>query len=166
MRYGIFILMSILLLMPGCNQIKMADYSGFTNIDSNGMPTGFQYEFSPSFVDSTFDYSGEYDVVIAVRFTNSCPSQQVIFNIEEFSLEQELPDSLTLEIPLFGTDGLPLGQKYYGVSEVTDTIRKGFRVPEGYSLSLSSPLPTAATSGIKAVGLVLINRKREVLLFR
>lgn len=165
MKYSSFLLAAMIIMLPGCSQIKTADYSGFTNIGNEGMPTDWVYEFSPFSPDSTLNLSGVYDVVITVRYTNNCPSQSVIFNIEQFSLIQDQPDSVRIEIPLFDDEGTPLGKSRYGINEMTDTIRRGYRIPEGYTLSLSSPLPTEATAGIKSVGLVLANQTRAKYLF-
>ena len=151
------IVAACILMMPGCSQINVADYSGFTNIPPDGMPTNWEYEFSPQTFDSTISLPGSYDVVIAVRYTNRCPSRSVIFNIEELSLIHEIPDSATVEIPLFDEEGNPLGQSRYGVNETVYTLRKNYKLPEGYILSLSSPLPEEATVGIKSVGLLFVN---------
>lgn len=166
MRNALIFLASILCMMPGCSQLTVADYSGFTNIDTDGMPTGWEYEFSPFSSDSVSPLTGSYDVIIAVRYTNNCPSQSVIFNIEQFSLSHIQPDSLTIEIPLFDKDGIALGKSRYGINEITDTIRRDYSVPEGYTLSLSSPLPQASTTGIKSIGLILADPSRNKLQFR
>ena len=167
MKNPMALLAGLLLIMtPGCSYIKVADYSGFCNIGEDGMLQGWEYELSPTEGDSTLDLSGTYDVVIAVRYTNSCPSQSVIFNIEEFSLAQERPDSVTITIPLFDGDGEPVGRSRFGIIETSDTIRRDFRVPDGYSLSLSTPLPSSATVGIKAVGMVLVDRSQKKPLFK
>lgn len=166
MRIHFALLTSLLFLLSGCSQINVADYSGFTNIPPDGIPTNWEYELSPEYPDSILDLTKLYDVVIAVRYTPTCPSQSVIFNIEEFSLSHEYPDSTTVELTLFDNDGQPLGKSRYGIFEVTDTIRRGYRLPPGYSLSLSSPLPSASTTGIKAVGLVLADQNRPKQFFK
>ena len=150
----------MIVMMPGCSYINMADYSGFTNIPPEGMPTGWEYEFSPEASDSTISLKGRYDLAIAVRYTNHCPSASVIFNIEELSLVHEKPDSTVVEIPLFDIEGQAIGQSRFGVNETLYILRKGFTPPEGYVLSLSSPLPSEATTGIKAVGIVLVNEDK------
>lgn len=152
---GAVVATGILSMMPGCGPISVADYSGFVNIPSEGMPTGWEYEFSPEASDSGIKLTGNYDVIIAVRYTNQCPSKSVILNIEELSLAHEKPDSATVEIQLFDNDGLPLGKSRYGVNETFYTLRKDYKVPEGYVISISSPLSTEATAGVKAVGLLL-----------
>lgn len=164
-RSSFLYLAAMIIGLSGCSQIKTADYSGFTNIGIEGMPTDWVYEFSPFSPDSTLNLPGVYDVVIAVRYTNNCPSQSVIFNIEQFSLAHEHPDSSRVEIPLFDKEGTALGKNRYGINEITDTIRRGYRIPEGYTLSLSSPLPTESTAGIQSVGLVIVDQTREKYLF-
>lgn len=166
MRRRFRFLAALLLLMPGCSYINTADYSGFISIGPEGMPQGWEFEFSPTAADSTLSLTPLYDVVVAVRYTNNCPSQSVILNIEEYSLIRETPDSLTIELPLFSSDGIPLGKSRYGINEVTDTIHRGYRIEEGYTLSMSSPLPRAATAGVQAVGLILVDQSRPKQLNR
>ncbi len=83
------------------------------------------------------------------------PVKSVILNLEEFSLSHSKPDSLQASIRLFDNEGKPLGHGSYGVYEMADTIRRGISIPEGYSISVSSPLPMNSTAGINAVGVVL-----------
>lgn len=163
MKRYISILFGMLLIMPGCSHINVADYSGFANIPPEGMARDWAFEFSPFVDDSTLSTSVPYDVVIAVRYTNNCPSGSVVFNIEEFSLHHEHPDSSTVRLQLFDDDGFPVGRIRYGINEVSDTIRRGYRIPEGYTLTLSSPLPTDATAGIRSVGLVLSDPSKPQL---
>ncbi len=160
MKATLSLLAGLLLMMPGCSQINVADYSGFTNIPPSGMPTGWEYELAPEAVDSVLDLSKLYDVVLSVRYTASCPSKNIIFNIEEFSMAHERPDSSKVELQLFDKDGQPEGHSRYGIIEITDTIRKDYHIPAGYSFSLSSPLPQEATRGIKAVGLILVDKDK------
>lgn len=158
-KYFIAILLSFIL--PGCGHIKVADYSGFTAIGPNGMLTGWEYEFCPQESDTLLDLSIPYDVIVAVRYTNRCASRSVILNIEEFSLKHEHPDSIVVDIPLFDEEGYPLGQGNYGIFEVTDTLRKAYLIPEGFSLSVSTPLPSSTTVGIRAIGLILSDPRRQ-----
>lgn len=156
----------LLVLMQGCSPFNVADYSDFTPIGPDGIPTDWEYEFSPSQTDSLLDLSGKYDVIIALRYTNLCPSKSVVLNIEEFSLMHEHPDTLKTEITLFDELGNPLGQVHYGIFEITDTLKRDYRLPDGYTLSVSSPLPASATAGVRAIGLILNDRERQQILFR
>lgn len=143
----------------------MTDYSYFMNIHPDGITSGWENELIPESVDSILDLSKLYDVVIELRYTNECPSKSVIFNIEEFSLSHERPDSTEMEFKLFDDEGQPTGRSRYGIFEITDTLRKAYRIPPGYSLSLSSSLPRSSTKGIKAVGLILVDHNKPPKFF-
>lgn len=160
MRTLLSFLISLTLVASGCNRINIADYSTYVGMPTDGMPTDMNFELAPESIDTILDLTKPYDVIVAVRYTNSCPSKNVIFNIEEFSLNQECPDSLRMELSLFNNEGRPIGKNMYGIIEITDTLHKDFRIPQGYSFSLSSPLPPSSTIGIKAIGLIFVDHNK------
>lgn len=148
-------LLSITIACGSCTKDSSAAYSQFVHIAETGIPEGWEYEFNPLPTDSTLLPDTSFDEIIVVRYTNSFSSKSVILNIEEVSLEHERPDSLEIKLSLFSNKGRPLGKGNYGIYEVSDTIRKGIKIPEGYSVSVSSPLPGESTVGIKAIGIIL-----------
>ncbi|MBD5298357.1 MAG: gliding motility lipoprotein GldH [Bacteroides sp.] len=149
------ILFAFPVAIPGCDEKSAPEYSGFEHIPAQGIPLGWEFEFNPLAEDSVTLLSGTHDVAVAIRYTNRCKARDVIINVEEISLLHDNPDSLTVTIPLFDKYGEPVGKGNFGIYEVTDTIRRGMRVPEGYTISLSSPLPDSVTSGINAIGVIV-----------
>lgn len=138
-----------------CVEIPEAHFSRFADIPEEGVPQGWEFVFNPTESDSAGVISGPHDIVVATRYTKECPSRSIILRIEEFSLAHTTPDTATVEIPLFDDEGNPLGRGIYGIYEISDTIRKGITVADGYSVALSSPLPAEETRGIKALGIVV-----------
>lgn len=142
-------------LVIACSQFSPVKYSHFENIGYDGLPEHMALDFSPIPNDSDNLSSEKFDAVLILRYTNKCPSRNVILNIEEFSLAHSIPDSMQTSVALFDPDGNPLGRGNYGVFEIADTLHKRISIPEGYTISVSSPLPQSATKGINAIGIVL-----------
>lgn len=141
--------------LRGCGDIRTPDYSEYTHIPPEGIPQGWEFEFNPIGSDSASLVDGRHEVVVALRYTNRSRTRNLILNVEEMSLWHETPDTLTLTIPLFDSNGRPLGKGNYGVYEIADTIRKNMKVPPGYSIALSSPLSDSVTSGISDIGVIV-----------
>lgn len=138
-----------------CDRLPVVDYSDFIDFPPSGIPQNWEYDFNVTAKDSAEIISGRHDAVFVVRYTAKCPSRSIILNLEEVSLAHEQPDTTKLELQLFDKDGMPLGKGSYGVYEIADTLHKGIVIPDGYTLSISSPLPDEKTVGIKSIGLVL-----------
>lgn len=151
----VLLLVSVSLALCSCKRWTGVEYSEFVDIPSSGIPQICVYDFSPEFEDSVCREVLPNFLVLSVRYTVNCPSRSIILDIEEMSLTHTIPDSTTVELPLFDEEGKPLGKGNYGIYEVNDTIRKNMKVPEGYTVSVSSPLPPEKTKGIRAVGIIL-----------
>lgn len=151
--FSIVFLLSLASL--SCDRLPSVRYSDFAVFPESGIPQNWQFDFNTAANDSSSFSPGKYNAVIVVRYTPECPSQSLILNLEEISLSHEAPDSTTFEIRLFDKEGKPLGKGAYGLYEISDTLHRGFSVPDGYILSFHSPLPEEKTVGIKAVGLVI-----------
>lgn len=75
--------------------------------------------------------------------------------MESISLEHTAPDSARLTIPLLSKGGHPVGNGNLGIYETADTVARAIRIPEGFVVSLSSPLPSEQTAGIIDIGIKL-----------
>lgn len=152
-----FVLCFAILFLSGCREaaIPKVAYSGFVDMPAEGIPTNWVYEFNATESDSLDVISGTHNVVIIVRYTYDCPSKDLVLYLEETSLAQEKPDSATLKLNLFNGEGRRVGKGGYGIFEIADTIRRNERINDGYTVSVSSPLPENQTSGIKAIGIVV-----------
>lgn len=155
------------LILTACGHLTPVVYSEFANIGEDGMLSNWAYTFYPVPFDSTDINTGQFDLILLVRYTNRCTSKSVILDVESFSATQSTPDSLRVEIPLFDSEGTPLGKGNFGMFETADTIASGIYIPDGYTISLSSPLPDEKTSGVIDVGVKLSRTgKKELNLFK
>lgn len=142
-------------VLSACGKMTPVVYSEFANINGDGIPQDWEYTFCPVPFDSTEIESGRFDLIAVVRYTNSCASKSVILDVESLSLEHSQPDSAQVTIPLFTADGVPTGKGNWGILEVSDTLSRGISIPEGFVVSLASPLDEEATKGILDIGLKL-----------
>lgn len=141
--------------LQSCMENGGVEYSSFVDIGNDGIPPGWEYEFTPIPADSSSIGKIQYDVILVVRYSTECSSKDMLLDIEEFSLEQAQPDSISVKIPLFNSANEPLGKGIYSIYETSDTIMRKKMIPEGYSLSISSHVAQEETKGIKAIGVVL-----------
>lgn len=149
------------LMTTACGKLTPTVYSEFADIEGDGIPQNWEYTFSPVPFDSAEIAAGRFDMAIVVRYSNRCTSKSVIFDVESISLEHAKPDSVRITIPLFATDGTPLGKGNWGVYETADTLAKDIKLAEGYVVSLSSPLDKDATKGILDIGIKLSRSGQE-----
>lgn len=145
-------------LPSGCENLDKIDYSDFADIPQSGIPQYWKYDFVTTEKDSAQTISGVHDAVIAVRYTNECKSRSVFLDIEEYENGNDTSDTLRIEIPLFDDAGKALGKGIYGIYEVSDTIRRNFKVNDGYIMSVSTPMKESSTAGIKSIGFILSRR--------
>ncbi|MBD5358284.1 MAG: gliding motility lipoprotein GldH [Bacteroides sp.] len=136
-------------------------YSEFADVSEEGIDPNMGYTFNPVPFDSTDMISGRFDVIILVRYANTCASKSVIFDVESISLAQDQPDSVRVEIPLFDNDGIPYGKGNLGVFETSMLLATDMIVPEGYEISLATPLQTGETKGIIDIGIKLVRSGKK-----
>lgn len=146
---------SFVALASSCTRSIPAAYSEFADIPESGIPLDAEYEFTPVPLDSTEVGNGRFDLILVVRYSNRLKARSVILNVEEISLDDMSPDSTSVDLALFGDDGRPLGLGNYGIYEISDTLRRNISIPEGYSVTISSPMLPESTTGIKSLGLIL-----------
>ena len=153
--WTVFSTLSFSLFFSSCLQNAGVEYSRFTEIGEDGIPEDWEYEFSPVPSDSSSIDKTLYDLILVVRYSSLTESKDAMFDIEEFSLQQEIPDTTSVKVSLFNEENKPLGKGNYAIYEIADTLRHGIKIPQGYTISVSSPLPQDETLGIRAIGVVL-----------
>lgn len=151
----VIIIPLLALLNVSCLDTENIVYSEFMNIGEEGIPEDWEYEFLPFPSDSSLAVDGRFDLILAVRYTEECKAREVVMDIEEFSLKQERPDTIGAALQLFNEFEEPLGKGIYSIYEITDTIRRNFKIEDGYSVSVSSPVAPDKTKGIRAIGVIL-----------
>ena len=151
----VFSITALSFITVSCLENAGVEYSTFVQTGEAGIPEGWEYEFSPVPADSASIGSVPYDLILVVRYGSSCKLKELPLNLEEFSLSHEKPDSLKVNIGLFDNNDEPIGRGNYSIYETSDTLRRGVIIPEGYTISVSSPLRDNETEGIHAIGIIL-----------
>lgn len=147
----------MMVTLAACVYLPTVHYSQFVSIPAEGMPKDWQFTFSPADSIDSIARQIPVNVIVAVRYAGRCRARNIVLNVEEMALDFEHPDSSAISLQLFTDDGRPLGRGVYGVYEISDTLRRNFIIPEGYFISISSPLPTDMTRGINDLGIVVGN---------
>lgn len=153
--WTVFSTLLFTLLVSSCLQNAGVEYSSFMATGESGIPDNWEYEFSPVPADSASIGNIPYDLILVVRYSASTKSKDIIFDIEEFSLQQEMPDTTSVKVSLFNEGNKPVGKGSFAIYEIADTLRRGMKIPQGYTISVSSPLPKEETIGIRSIGIVL-----------
>ncbi len=148
-------------ILSACAEITPVEFSHFDNFGSRGIPDGWVYDFNPVPADSADMGRALYDVVLTVRFNSRTSSRNLVLDVEEVSLEKMEPVNSRINLTLFSDEGKPLGTGNLGLFEISDTLHRAVPVYEGYSVAVSSPLPSSETVGINAVGVSLVRSGRK-----
>lgn len=155
------------IIMAACSFLPSVFFSRFVSIGPDGMPTDWQYVFSPTDSLDSAALSSNVDVILALRYSPDCKVRHITLSVEEISLESEQPDTVEVSFDLFSSKGRPLGRGVYGIYEITDTIRRDAPLPQGYVISVSSRLPRGVTAGIKQLGVVVAQPpEKQITLFK
>lgn len=149
--------------LSACDDITPVEYAAFENFPPSGIPPLWTGEFRPIPRDSDDISSARYDLVMTVRYNSRCRSRCLVIDAEEISLENMEPLDSRHQIELFDINGNPAGTGNLGLYEVSDTLHSAWRLPEGYSISLSTPLSPEDTEGINAIGIRLVRAGRASL---
>lgn len=158
MKIAPLFLIGCLSLLTACSGHDVVCFSHFYEFTPDGIPTDFEYLFSPLCPDTAVTAARPVDKVLVVRYNINCRSKSIILNFEETSLVGDSISSFSKEVRLFDDTGHPLGRGNYGIFELSDTLSRDITLPPGYTLTVSSPLPKKSTSGVEAIGLVISHR--------
>ncbi len=153
----VIVLAAVALCVCSCRKDPIPVYSSHVNFDSSGWDPLRALEFQPYPVDSLIDKNG-YDVIIYLRYNRRSKLAELPVEIEEVALEGELADvprESVRYIKLADEDKNPRGKYSHGIYEIVDTIARDFKIPDGYTLTLSHSLPQGNTSGLMSLGIVM-----------
>lgn len=152
---GVVIFLFMSFGFSACGRLGGVEYSGFEDIGPEGWQPERCLEFSPWPLDSLRAVNTRYDVILCVRYSGRCRLKALPVEIETVSLQGSKPDTLQLSVPLYSAFGVRQGKGPYDVYEIMDTIARDFRLPQGYTVTLSNPLDAVSTRGITNLGIIL-----------
>lgn len=142
--------------LTGCDRLPSgAIGSEMAVVPSRGWYPDAPVEFTPVTYDTVSPPAPPYELVIHVRYLRSCPERELRLAVQEMSLAEGYRPADTITIPLAGADGKPVGRGGYNIFETCDTLRSGFTLPEGYTVTLA---PVSAVAGVISVGYSLLDK--------
>ena len=142
-------------IMSSCLENSGVEFSSFMDIPESGIPSGWEYEFSPVPTDSCNVDSIPYDVMIVVRYSASAKPREITFNLEEIQFRHGMSDSTKLTIPCLIRRTDLSAMAYIPSMRPPTLFIRSIKIPEGYSISVGSNIPQEETEGIHAIGIVM-----------
>lgn len=148
----------LLLLATSC--VSRTEYSEFKELPKNGWPQGLVYDFGPVTDTICKTDSIPMDVHIVVRHSRRCNIQSLLLKIEEMGLDYDKPTETWVTIPLFehirnNKESRKTSWGVYDPIEISTLLRNSIIVPQGYTISLSTPYSPEETQGMISVGITV-----------
>lgn len=112
------------------------------------------YEFMPFdsllYKDSLLKF--DYNLFLIVRYTEKCRLKNLPLNIEYASLNRDSVISLNINIPLYNSNGRPVGYGNYGLYETSYALLEKINPEEGFYIAVKTHEEN--TPGINSLGIV------------
>lgn len=137
-----------------CRRIDNVAYSEFAAFGTEGWDPVYTLDFTPWPTDSVVNPEDRFDLILTLRYSPKNASTQIPLEITEED-ENGVMDTHRLTINLRNDKGKFRGSKSVFLYEISDTIRRDFKIPDGYSVSINSLSPISNTLGLRNVGLTL-----------
>ncbi len=144
----------VTILLCSCGGADRVGYSRFVDVPADGWAPELTFAFDPEDSDTT-RASEAYDLVVSVRYTGAYPYRELWLTLEEFAQEGYLRTD-TIQLRLTDGRGHPIGRGKLGLYSVADTVRRNFRVPEGYHVEIGHALTDEDLEGVRNIGLTLL----------
>lgn len=152
-------LASAVTLFASCSEVENTAYSDFVAFGTDGWDAACVVGFSPYPADSILSPGDKFDLIVTLRYSARNLSGDIPLEITEED-EEGVTGSTRVNIRICDNDGKPIGKKGIALYEISDTIRRDFSLPEGYSLSISSLSPPENTLCLRNLGITLSRVKK------
>lgn len=149
----------IFLMLTSCNEVKQTAYSEFVAFGSDGWDPVCVLDFAPYPVDSVCTPGDKFDLILTLRYSPRDLAEVIPIEITEED-EEGVIGTRRVSIPLCDADGKPRGKRGIALYEISDTIKKGFSLPDGYSISVQSLSPAENTLCLRNLGIILVRSER------
>lgn len=146
------VIMLIILSCGSCRRVEGVVYADYESFDGNGWDPACLLSFSPIPLDSVITTADRYDIVLTLRYSPANASKTLPIEISEED-ENGVISTRRVNIHLRKPDGKFRGRKSIHLYEITDTIRRDFRRPDGYIVNLSSLSPAVNTQCLRNLGI-------------
>lgn len=140
-----------------CRRIDNVVYSQFWAFGSEGWDPVCPVNFAPWPVDSIVNPADRFDMILTLRYSPKDASAEIPIEITEED-ENGVIDTRRVTMRLRHENGNLRGHRSVFLYEISDTLRKDFRIPDGYSVSVTSLSPGSNTLALRNIGLTLTSR--------
>ena len=147
-------LLAVTAAFASCRRVENVVYSDFRSFGSDGWDPLGVLSFSPWPMDSLEDVSDRYDLVLTLRYSPETDTRSIPLQISEED-ENGVIATGRLNVRLRNADGSNRGRKTLALYEVSDTLRRGMQLPQGYLVELTSLSPIENTTCLRNIGLRL-----------
>lgn len=155
----LFIAILTLLAFTSCNEVKQTAYSEFVAFGSDGWDPVCTLDFFPYPTDSVITTGDKFDLILTLRYSPRDLASAIPMEITEED-EEGVIGSKRVTVPLCDADGKPRGKRGIALYEISDTIKKDFSLPDGYSISVQSLSPADNTLCLRNLGIILVRGER------
>ncbi len=138
-----------------CRRIDNAVYSEFAAFGSEGWDPMSTADFAPWPSDSVMNSADRFDLILTLRYSPKDATSEIPMELTEED-ENGVIDVRNITMRLRDDAGNLLGNKSVFLYEISDTIRRDFKIPDGYSVSIASLSPASNTLGLRNIGLTLV----------
>lgn len=150
----VIILSGIITLCCSCRRVNNVVYSDFVSFDEEGWDPICVLPFYPSPIDSVKNTDDRFDLILTLRYSPGKATSEIPIEITEED-ENGVMATKRLTIRLRDNNGKPRGRKSICLYEISDTLKRDFKLPEGYLVNITSLSPSSNTRGLYNVGLTL-----------
>lgn len=146
---------SVCFLLGSCRGEDTPAYSEFVAFGSDGWDPICIVGFNPYPNDSLNIKSQRYDLVMTLRYIGKDLTPYVPLEITEENEDGVIATERRI-IHLSDSSGTPLGKKGIVLYEISDTLHRAMKIPDGYSISFTTLSPPENTLCLRNLGVSLI----------
>lgn len=146
-----------------CRRVDNVAYSHFECLGNEGWDPVMVLPFFPFPMDSIITPADRYDLILTLRYSPRTSTAVIPLEISEED-ENGPMESRRLNIRLRDDNGNFIGRGGLPMYEISDTIKRNFKLPDGYLVELASLSPEENTTCIHSVGLSLRKSGQPALL--
>lgn len=148
------VIAAILAACGSCRRIDNVVYSEFAAFGNEGWDPVCAVNFSPWPSDSIMNPSDRYNVILTLRYSPQEATSEIPLEITEED-ETGVIDVRRVTMRVRDDDGTLIGRKSVVLHEIADTLRRNFKIPDGYNISITSLSPADNTRCLRNIGMTL-----------
>ncbi|MDE7438387.1 MAG: hypothetical protein K2M93_07870 [Muribaculaceae bacterium] len=151
----LFSILMIFLMLTSCEEVKQTAYSEFVAFGSDGWDPVCTLDFTPYPTDSVITPGEKFDIILTLRYSSRNLTDAIPMEITEED-EEGVMATEQVTIALCDRNGKPRGKRGVALYEISDTIKKDYSLPDGYSISIQSLYPADNTLCLRNLGIILV----------